>query len=766
MMGYATTPADLAAGHTVDALRTGDLARRRPDGLWEVVGRTSRIAKVCGLRVDLDRVERTLARRGTVAAVADAGDRIVVGVVEAARPVDADVVRREAADAAGLAPTGVEVVVLADLPRLPHGKVDHRALAALRAAPAPAPASATVDRRRRHRAAGPAARTPGRPPRRLLRGPRRRLPVLRRGVAAPRAPARAPARRLAHPARRGAAPPPSPAAGSGRRRRGVAVETGVALRALAIVTIVGSHANLFTLLGGAHVLLAIVGFNLGRFQLGERTRTERTRAILRGLGRVVVPSVLVIGTVAAFSRDITWKQAALLTAFTEWSWSEPRWSYWFIEAMVLAVLVLAALLAVPAIDRASRRHPFGTPVVLLLVLLPTRYDLVGLPGDHVHRAHGVLWLLLLGWAMSQASTRAHRLVVSALVLALVPGFFSVGGLERDVYLAAGLLALTWVPHVRVPAALASVVGALASSSLWIYLLHWRVYPWFEVQWPLLATLLSLLVGVLAASVVRRVGNLGRRGGVVTLRRPAVERPQPSRDRAPLTRGRLRGPGRHDQPAHLAARPAGHGRRGRHERLRHRAVPPPRGPRDRGRRLHPRHVLLAAPGRRGARHRWRGAGAPRRRRTVRGAHQGRAARPAVHLRPRGAAHRGGPPAGSLRRRALALLALRPGRGAGPRPVAGAPRALHAHDGQGQERRARARRHPGAGGPGHRRGAGRAGRGPAGRQHRPRGQAAHRTCTTPTPRASRSSTPASTSTSSARWTARRRAGRSACRSTRRC
>ncbi len=146
MMGYAGSPAELAAGRTVDALRTGDLARRRPDGLWEVVGRTSRIAKVCGLRIDLDRVERTLALAGTVAAVADAGDRVVVGVVDGARPVDAEAVRRDAADAAGLAPTGVEVVVLPDLPRLANAKVDHRALAAL--APATGtPASAPGVRR-------------------------------------------------------------------------------------------------------------------------------------------------------------------------------------------------------------------------------------------------------------------------------------------------------------------------------------------------------------------------------------------------------------------------------------------------------------------------------------------------------------------------------------------------------------------------------------------------------------------------------------------
>jgi acyl-CoA synthetase (AMP-forming)/AMP-acid ligase II len=68
MLGYATAPGDLALGRTTHELRTGDLARRRGDGLWEVVGRRSRIAKVFGLRVDLDRAERELARRDVVGA--------------------------------------------------------------------------------------------------------------------------------------------------------------------------------------------------------------------------------------------------------------------------------------------------------------------------------------------------------------------------------------------------------------------------------------------------------------------------------------------------------------------------------------------------------------------------------------------------------------------------------------------------------------------------------------------------------------------------
>ena len=64
MMGYAETREDLARGHDLTELRTGDLGRQDADGLWRVVGRRSRFAKVLGLRVDLDQVESGLAAEG------------------------------------------------------------------------------------------------------------------------------------------------------------------------------------------------------------------------------------------------------------------------------------------------------------------------------------------------------------------------------------------------------------------------------------------------------------------------------------------------------------------------------------------------------------------------------------------------------------------------------------------------------------------------------------------------------------------------------
>ena len=51
MMGYAERRADLARGAEIEALRTGDLAVRRADGCYRIVGRLSRFSKLAGLRV-------------------------------------------------------------------------------------------------------------------------------------------------------------------------------------------------------------------------------------------------------------------------------------------------------------------------------------------------------------------------------------------------------------------------------------------------------------------------------------------------------------------------------------------------------------------------------------------------------------------------------------------------------------------------------------------------------------------------------------------
>jgi non-ribosomal peptide synthetase component F/thioesterase domain-containing protein/acyl carrier protein len=120
--------------------RTGDLARQRPDGLLERVGRKNRQVKIRGFRVDLDGVEAMLR-----------GHAFVRDVAALARPGGADgtatlvaYVSARAGAPSGLidelkglmrsAPTPMvpaRFYLVPSIPRLPSSKLDARTLAAL-----------------------------------------------------------------------------------------------------------------------------------------------------------------------------------------------------------------------------------------------------------------------------------------------------------------------------------------------------------------------------------------------------------------------------------------------------------------------------------------------------------------------------------------------------------------------------------------------------------------------------------------------------------
>ena len=123
MMGYAHGPDDLAVGKTVETLRTGDLARLSPDGLYEVVGRNSRFVKMYGLRIDLQQIEAALRGRGMPAFCTSDDDTLVVAV---AGKHDDHEVQRAAAEAAGVPAGAVRAITVEELPLLPSGKPDYQ----------------------------------------------------------------------------------------------------------------------------------------------------------------------------------------------------------------------------------------------------------------------------------------------------------------------------------------------------------------------------------------------------------------------------------------------------------------------------------------------------------------------------------------------------------------------------------------------------------------------------------------------------------------
>ncbi|MDF9278238.1 AMP-binding protein [Arthrobacter sp. EH-1B-1] len=508
MLGYAETSADLAAGRTVDELRTGDLARRHPDGLYEVVGRRSRFIKVAGLRIDLGRVEQILADLGVRAACAGTDEHLVVALEGDHEP---GLLHKVLAPDLGIPRGALTMYSVEQIPRLSSGKPDYQSILAL-ADPAPEARAPSVT---------------------LKEGPHDVRVILAEQLEVPavdddstfvslggdslsyvatsvrleRALGTLPAdwhvrsvAELVEVAQRAAAKAPVR-----RRRFFAAVEASIVLRAVAIIFIISTHIGLFHWEGTAHVLMAAAGYNFARFQL-QGERWHRLRRQLTSIARIVLPSVALILLGYIITDHYSVANIFLLNALVGPQEVTPEWHFWFVEVLTYLLVCVVALLALPPVARLERRFPFGFPLGLAAAGLLTRFNIVDL---EVPNTAPALWLFALGWAVAKARRTAHRLLITAVALLCIPGFFY-GDLAREMTLLTGMLLLVWVPRLPVPTVLQQLTVVLASASLYIYLVHWLVFPHLENLHPLVGVAASLVAGVLYWALVMRVPGLFRR----------------------------------------------------------------------------------------------------------------------------------------------------------------------------------------------------------------------------------------------------------------
>lgn len=134
MMGYALTAEELATDATPDRLLTGDIALRTESGLFRIVGRTSRIVKPYGVRINLDEMQEQLRAFLPGAACAGDDDRIVVAVPQPTDGLDLSGVAARLGATYGLPAFLFQVHAVEAVPMLGNGKVDVQALLALKPA--------------------------------------------------------------------------------------------------------------------------------------------------------------------------------------------------------------------------------------------------------------------------------------------------------------------------------------------------------------------------------------------------------------------------------------------------------------------------------------------------------------------------------------------------------------------------------------------------------------------------------------------------------
>lgn len=503
MMGYATCPADLADGAVLTELRTGDLGRFDAErGVYEIVGRRARFVKLFGLRVDLDRVEHEVRAIAPEAAVAGDDERIVV----CAPGADPERVRRCAAELAGVPSGAVAVITDLPVPRRAAGKVDYAAILdadrATRAAQAPVPDDpdggvADIFRLVLGRAdVAPDATFVS------LGGDS--LNYVECSIRLERRLGRLPADWHLTPV--------AELERSARPTRVPRLDTTVLLRALGICAIVATHMRLWYFPGGAHLMLAVVGYNLSRFQLqipGARTRIV---AAARTVARAAVPTVAFVGICMLLVGGYSIPTLLLVHGYAGIpEHVDGRWHYWFIEVFAYLVILTSLVLAIPPVRRLERRAQYLFPLVVFAVLLLFRYRLLILDGSSNLRfkAHGVAWIFVLGWLIHQSTTRWKQLATSALCLATIPGFFDRP--QREWFIILGLLGLIWMREVPMPRLAIWPVATVAGASMWILISHFRVFPPLTRNLPLgLAFALTLAAGVVIWRLVDLAGRWATR----------------------------------------------------------------------------------------------------------------------------------------------------------------------------------------------------------------------------------------------------------------
>lgn len=486
MMGYAESAADLAAGPGPTELRTGDLARRAEDGLFEIVGRANRFAKLFGLRIDLQRVESALRGRGITALCTTDDDILVTATTH-----DAQAARSAVAEITGLPAGSVRAVTVTELPMLPSGKPDYPAVRALRDEPTVTTALRGVFADVLHL---DPAQIDGDASFVDLGG--NSLSYVTMSVRIERVLHELPPDWHRLPLRELEQLTP------GRRRWVSTLETSVALRAIAIVLIVGSHAELFEMWGGAHILLGVAGYNFARFCLTSAPREDRIRHLRDTIAWIAAPAIAWVAITMTFSDHYSWSNLLLANKFLGPFDSMTAGRLWFIEVLVWTLVLLTLLLWVPAVDRLERRGPFAFALVFLAVGVALRYAPPGPdPGEDAWFTMLSFWFFAVGWAVAKSSTAWQRAAITALLAVGLYGYF--GDPVREALVFGGITLLIWLPAIRCPVPLTGVLATVADASLYIYLTHFQIYPLFG-EHRLAGVLAALLFGVMLARLVTRV----------------------------------------------------------------------------------------------------------------------------------------------------------------------------------------------------------------------------------------------------------------------
>ncbi len=476
MLGYAMHQDDLALGRMITELRTGDLGSV-DDGIVRIHGRSSDFLKIAGLRIALPEIQAQLSKENIHAIVTGDDTAVRVLATQSTAPNTTELIA-----ATGLDGAHVRVATTETLPLLPNGKPDKRR------------AKQVVDQQWAGSGTLPKLA--------------HLLGIYLEEVDVSKSFVHNGGTSLNHVAaasllgRHHDLPPnwqhvPLEQILATRSASTVRADTPMVLRAVAALTIVLNHANLARILGGAHTLLLVAGYQLAAFAFALPSARDRVRRVARTCAAVAIPTSLISLVGVLITGTYGWSNVLLI----EWLWESQgsTWLFWFIETYLLGMVVLTALSCVPSLWRLYARDGFVGALVMFGLMLVPRYGMEIFDPAHLrHGPLGAMWLLAAGVLVRNAQQQAQKIV--AWLLTAVAAWDMFETLWQWGYVLIGAALLLWVPQLPLPRWALRPVGLLAAASLYCYILQFDILARIANPW--VGVVASLAAGMACWALVQ------------------------------------------------------------------------------------------------------------------------------------------------------------------------------------------------------------------------------------------------------------------------
>lgn len=521
MMGYATSPADLASGPELTELRTGDLASRDASGFYRISGRISRFAKIYGLRIALEEVEAKIAALGAPG-IAVSDDEVLY--VSYTSSVDPRQIVKKLAAAYKLPETSIHASRCSDIPTFESGKIDYRA--ALNAAQA--------DLISKQDASGDAIEAAFR---RLF--PRAEitpddsfvtlggdsLNYVALSLELEKTLGHLPIKweQISVRDLQGISTINTPLHWWSRRT----IETEIIIRALAVIAVVIAHSSDLVVGGGADVLLMLVGYNLSRYQKPRLSAGNGFKLVQSFFNRIIAPYYILLVSYLAAKRELDVPSLLLFSNFYGrfQSLIEP---FWFLEAMLQCLIIICTISLIRPIRNLVAKDPWKYGVMLLsgaLLLKVSSFAIF----HHEHLANrtpdSVLYLIAIGWCANEATNQNRRIILTSAMLALAlvayvgipdawPAYRDPARISHAVWMIASAIGLLWIRRVSIPRIAHACISSVAGASFYIYLTHviplYLFYWYFGIQNVAFSVAAAVSVGILVWWSIERTESLRTR----------------------------------------------------------------------------------------------------------------------------------------------------------------------------------------------------------------------------------------------------------------